>query len=177
MNQNLLEVILLLAPLIFGAVLTRVYPLAIRNFQAIYLILGAAWLGIHSYFFPHLGIVAPVVILILGEVFLFFMMGMIGTGLGNANYASLLIGAGFFPWHLGLKTSLLYVMAALLISALLAWVKFKWAARAMQVKGTRVDVLKKKMSEEDFTEFTRKASVIFSLPLALAAFVVIALSY
>lgn len=177
MNQSLLESILLLAPFILGAVLIQVNPLPIRNFQAVYLLLGAAWLGIHSYFFPHLGMVAPVVILLLGEVFMFVMMGFIGTKLGHANYASLLVASGFFPWHLGLKTSLFYVLTAFLVATITAWVKFRWAAKSFDVKGNKTEVFKKKLSSEDYEAFTRRASVIFALPLALAAFIVVALTY
>lgn len=176
-NQSLLEVLMLLTPMILAALLIRLLPMPIRNFQAAYLILGAAWIGIHSYFFPQIGILPPIIILVMGEVFLFLAMGILGTRLGNANYGSILIAVGFFPWYLGVGTSLIYVLGVLLVASLVAWTKFKLATKKYGIGNSRVEVVKQRLSEEAFADFSRKASVIFSLPIALTAFVVVALSY
>lgn len=177
MNNHLLETLVLLAPLLLAATLVRVNPLPIRTFQAVYLLFGAAWIGIHTYFFEYYGVIAPILCLLIGEVILFLAMGLIGTKLGAANYASILIGVGLFPWHVGLIPSTIYVMTALLVSSLVAWFKFKVAARGYSIRGNmRVDAIRGALSEEDFEKFANRASAIFSLPIAFSAFVVLALA-
>lgn len=167
------NLVLGIAPLVLAALIIVVRPLPLKQFQGIYLLLGAAWVAIHALLIPEVWIVWIVAILVAGELFHIIMVGWMGNNLGAANHASILVAVGLFPWYIGIVQSIIYVFFCLIIGAIFSQVRFKHYARKYGINSSRPDVVKKELSNEDWVEFQKKASLILAGPFAIAAVLLI----
>lgn len=167
------NLVLGIAPMILAALLVVVRPLPLKQFQGVYLLLGAAWVTIHSLLIPEVSIWVIVSILVAGELFHIVMVGWMGNKLGAANHASILIAVGLFPWYIGIPQSVLYIFLCLIIGAVFSQLRFKHFARKYGVDSSRPDVVQKALSKEDWDEFKKKASLILAGPFAIAALIIV----
>lgn len=164
-------------PLFFAALVVRFLALPLRTFQAVYLIAGAAWILLHYTFLPSVPILWPIIILIVGEVFQLLMIGLLGNKLGPNNYASLLLLVGLFPWYLGVAVSGSYVALFFLFTAVLSTVRYKLAVKRTGLELKNPAAAARQLKGEELDKFQKGASVIFSLPGALAALTVAAFTF
>lgn len=158
-----------LAPLIIAALITVVHPLPLKQFQGVYLGLAGVWIVIHALLIPGVWIGWLALIVLGGEIAHILMVGFAGRKLGPANHSSILLAVGLFPWYIGIAQSIAYALLAVILGAVYSNVQFKHQAKKFDINSNRPDVMKKKLSEEDWLKFKSKASVILAAPFAVAA--------
>lgn len=91
------ESLLLVTPLIVGALFSQIVPIKLRPFLGVYLILTAAQVLI-SYLVLNLGVLAPVISSVVGVVVMLVLTGFFGDRLRASDYALAGVGMGLFPW-------------------------------------------------------------------------------
>lgn len=168
MFEALPQLAFTLAPLTIGALIALFAPLKLKTFQGVYLALGSLWIAFHMYFIPEVPIWELALILLLGEVAQFLIVGLLGSRMGPANYASIMIGVGLFPWYLGLGTSFIYFMLFCLIAVIWSKVRGSIASKRFEVKG-KIEKVEAELSKGEFEKYLRMSVTILSGPLLIAA--------
>lgn len=167
--QEILFILYTLPPLVLGLLLVRFVALPLRYYQALFLLLGAAWVGLHYVFMPWVGLLIPLLIMGVGELVHLLFVGLYGSKIGAANSASLLMAVGLFPWYWGTTSSVVYIFLAFLAISAVSWVHMRRAGRAYDVLNQKFEVVQKRLSKKDLEGYRTLASTLIALPLLTAA--------
>lgn len=150
-----------LLPLIF-------LSMALRTYQALYLLCGAALVFMSITMENAPGLPWILGALAMGEVIHFGAIALLGTRFSNANYSVFLSMLGLAPWWLGFGFSLTYLILALLFVMLYAHGKFIWAKTKSPTRVKSLKDAERKLPPEEYANFKSRALVIFSAPAMLA---------
>lgn len=169
-NGNLLTETLVssLGILILGLLIIRVFPIKLKSFQAVYLMLGAANLGVHYFFIGNVSILWPIGSLIAGIILLFLATGKFGKLKTSAHYETLLVGVGLFPWYLGWIESIVYVIASVAIIVFIHFDKQRRASKKYYIKKEDFGKVEEILKPKDLPKFNKIINEIYTTPVGLA---------
>ncbi len=170
-----MESLLLLLPLFLTSILITWKPLSLKSFQGVYLIASALWLELNFLLFPEIGMLTPLVTTLLGILVQFLLVGLFGKQIHPSTYASIQVAVGLFPWYLGVGVSITYILFSILLIAIYSTITYSQAKKTFRLKGNKLALFKKQLSEESFKEFKTRASIIIALPISLAGLLTISL--
>lgn len=163
------EFIIALAPLVIGLVTARLLPVDLLKFVTVYIILGGVSILLTSFLLPSVNILFPIIGVVAGLVVFLILTALLGNKISATNYASILMAMGLYPWYAGVVPAIAFVLGSFLFLGLHSAIRAKLAFNGTGMRFQNFERARKKMSEDEFKTFSKKASVIFAIPFILAA--------
>lgn len=157
--------------MILGLLLVKITKLNPQRFVMLYTILGALQIVILKLSFPDFNMVPVILALCFGLLLMIIIAGIKGTSFGSANYESILVGYGLFPYYLGFYTSLIYIILSLLFIAIHSQVSISRAFKKIDKSKIPIKKAREKFSNDEYNELKKYGSIIFAMPMLFAAIV------
>lgn len=155
--------------LLIGLTVIRAKSITLRNFQAIYLLLGAANVAFCYFNFSEVDILPPIAALASGAILTFVAAGFFGKRETSAHYETILVGVGLFPWYLGWSASLVYVAAAILFCSIVKLVKNIAAMSSINYPLKTILKASEVLPEEKLAIYREKSFALLTTPVGVAA--------
>jgi hypothetical protein len=155
--------------LILGLLIVRIAPISLKSFQAVYLLLGAANIGLHHFYRPDISLIALSIPLAAGIAIVMIIAGVIGKMRSSVHYETILVSVGLFPWYLGLIPSAIYILVSIILMAIIVYFSRLWASHSIHSKMMKNSSLKASRSKEDYEIFVKKSTVILTSPIGFGA--------
>lgn len=167
---SFLQVVGLQMPfLVVGLLLVRLVVIPLKQFMGVYLLLVGGNVALTYFLQPEISILWPALAGVASVLLLVALTGALGTKFQAANYETVLVTFGLFPWYLGPGVWFTFITLAGITLAIWTSVAVSRGFKKINHKRIPLKYAKKDLSPEDFTTFARTASVIFAFPVLIGA--------
>lgn len=112
---------------LLSLIVIRFTRISLRNFLAVYLLLGAMHLTAQYVTLGVSQMLWGVAAIVTGLIATLLAVGFIGKTRSSANYQTLMVAIGFFPWWLGWTGVIIYLVGILLFGSI-TFVGQLWAS-------------------------------------------------
>lgn len=156
--------------LLVGFAVIRFVTISLRSFLGVYILLTTGHLAFLWNAATTTSLIVGAVSATVGVVAMLIAVGMIGKTRSSANYQTLLVGVGLFPWFLGWHAILAYLVVAALCTVAVLITRF-WVACRKQMQEMKAVLQKSKIVPEPVREdiFSYFRQVIVTTPVAIGA--------
>jgi hypothetical protein len=173
MSETLIEFFQVLSgampALLAGLLFVALVRTQLVKFMGVYLLLVAGQAVATYLLMPTVSFIVPLTIGAAGALLSIVLIGLLGARIGVANTQTAFVALGLFPWYLGVGPAIVYVVVSALALAFWATVT---TSRAFARGGHRRVSLKRakaEMSASDYEVFSKRAAVVFALPVLVGA--------
>lgn len=145
----------------------KLFKLPLNKYFILYTIFAVINYSIHALVFENYTNIPLIISYFAGILFVFLLSGIFGTRVNSSNYSSLMSVVAFFPWYLGIKNSLFFILSLIAITLLYAFIKEFRAKNKFDISKTPRLKIKEKLSEEDYLLFKKHTVLIFVYPFLI----------
>jgi hypothetical protein len=155
--------------LLIGLIVIRAKSISLRSFQAVYLLIGAANVAFCYFVFPTVDILVPIAALAVGIIVTLIATGVFGRSDTSCHYETLLVAVGLFPWYLGWRASVVYVIAAIVFCTVVKLTTSIIAINSIQFPIKSILKPSESLPEAKLAIYREKSFAILTTPVGFAA--------
>lgn len=159
-------------PLIISLLLVF-WKSSLRTFQALYLLLSALLITIYYLNFSTSSLILSSAGIIIGELLHFILTASLGSSLSLKNNKAILAGIGLFPYTVvDIGNFVLYIALFLSLAFVYSSFRLVHGSRAFGLRWSESRVAKKRLSPEDYLEYSKKTNSNLAVPFLVSTILV-----
>lgn len=160
-------------PLIAGLVIIKVFRIPLGKFVYIYGLLAAITVVTRMLYYSDFNLLMGLIFPVGGLLVVVILTGALEHKISSANYSSLLVVIGLFPWFMSTAVSIWFLVLAPIFLMFHSLLRQKAAFKSLGVSSMPLKLVKKKLSTDNYNLFVSRASVIYAMPFLVAVILVL----